>query len=181
MAQPKSAPKSRYQSAARSLPLQAHAALDVGSEEVFASIYGASAVTVYSTMTASIRQLAADFVANGVRSVALEATGSYWISLFEILEAAGLEVILVNGGHVKNLPGRKTDMQDCQWLAYLHAHGLLSAGFVPPAQIRRLRDYHRTRQDHVTMGSAHIQHMQKALDRMNLKVHMVFSQTVGRS
>lgn len=179
MSSPKSIPKPRYQPAPRTLPPEAYGAIDVGSENIYAGINGSKAVKVCSTMTASVRELAAYFRANGVQSVAMEATGSLWISVYEILEEAGLQLIMVNGGHVKNLPGRKTDLQDCQWLAYLHGQGLLSPGFVPTAQIRRLRDYHRLRQDHVTMGSAHIQHMQKALDRMNLKLHLVFSQTIG--
>jgi transposase len=111
----------------------------------------------------------------------MEATGVYWLPLYEILEAAGLAVVVVNGRHVKNLPGRKTDMQDCQWLATLHAHGLLRGGFVPGAAIRRLRDYQRLRQDHLAMGATHIQHMQKALERMNVKVHDVLSQLTGQS
>ncbi|MFH0342090.1 MAG: transposase [Chromatiales bacterium] len=106
----------------------------------------------------------------GVRSVAVEATGVYWLCLYEVLEGAGIEVLVVNGRHVKNLPGRKTDMADCQWLATLHAHGLLRSGFVPPADIRRLQDYLRLRQDHITMGASHVQHMQKALERMNVKL-----------
>jgi transposase len=88
---------------------------------------------------------------------------------------------VVNGAHVKNVPGRKTDMLDCPWLAQLHAQGLLRGGFVPPATIRKLRSYVRLRQDHVRSAAAHIEHMQKALDLMNIKVHDVLSQTVGFS
>jgi len=120
-------------------------------------------------------------LAAGVRTVAMEATGVYWIPVCDVLEAAGIEVCVVNGAHVKSLPGRKSDMADCQWLAELHSHGLLRGGFVPPPTIRRLRDYQRLRQDHVRSGSAHIQHMQKALDRMNIKLHDVLSDTTGLS
>jgi transposase len=70
----------------------------------------------------------------------MEATGVYWLCAYEVLEAAGLEVLVVNGKHVKNLPDRKTDLKDCQWIATLHAHGLLRSGFVPPEHIRRLQD-----------------------------------------
>jgi transposase len=73
----------------------------------------------------------------------METTGVYWINLHGALEEAGIEVLVVNGAHCRNFPGRKTDMKDCQWIAVLHAHGLLSGGFVPPAPIRRLRDYIR--------------------------------------
>ena len=111
----------------------------------------------------------------------MEATGVYWIVPHDVLEQAGLQVVVVNGAHVKNLPGRKSDMSDPQWLAELQAHGLLGAGFVPEEAVRRLRDYQRLRQDHIQMGSAHILHMQKALDRMNLKIHEVISQITGWS
>ena len=88
---------------------------------------------------------------------------------------------MVNGKYVKNLPGRKTDMKDCQWQATLHAHGLLQPGFVPPEHIRRLQDYLRVRADHVVLAGSHEQHMQKALDRMNLKIHDVISDLTGMS
>jgi len=88
---------------------------------------------------------------------------------------------VVNGKYVKNLPGRKTDMKDCQWQATLHAHGLLKPGFVPPAHIRRLQDYIRVRTDHITLAASHEQHMQKALERMNLKIHDVISDLTGMS
>lgn len=172
-------PKTRYVPELRSYPPQQYGAIDVGLEQIHAGINGSKEVKVFSTMTAAVRQLGEHFKTQGVKSVAMEATGSLWLSVFTMLQEAGLEVIMVNGGHVKNLPGRKTDMQDCQWLAYLHGQGLLGAGFVPEPEIRRLRDYHRLRQDHVSMGSAHIQHMQKALNRMNLKIHVIFSQTIG--
>jgi transposase len=175
----KSKPKTRYVPELRSYPPQQYGAIDVGLEQIHAGINGSAEVKVFSTMTVSVRQLCEHFKTKGVKSVAMEATGSLWLSIYAMLQEAGFEVIMVNGGHVKNLPGRKTDMQDCQWLAYLHGQGLLGAGFVPDPDIRRLRDYHRLRQDHISMGSAHIQHMQKALNRMNLKIHVIFSQTIG--
>jgi hypothetical protein len=98
-----------------------------------------------------------------------------------VLEAAGLAVVVVNGKYVKNLPGRKTDMKDCQWQATLHAHGLLKPGFVPPEHIRRLQDYLRLRADHIVMAASHEQHLQKALERMNLKIHDVISDLTGVS
>ncbi len=101
--------------------------------------------------------------------------------LYEALEAAGIDVFVVNGRHVRNLPGRKSDMSDCQWLATLHAHGLLRSGFVPAADIRRLRDYMRLRQDHISMAASHVQHMQKALERMNIKLHDTISSLTGVS
>jgi transposase len=111
----------------------------------------------------------------------MEATGVYWLCLFEVLEQAGLRVVMVNGKYVKNLPGRKTDMSDSQWQATLQAHGLLQPGYVPPEHIRRLQDYLRLRTDHITMAGSHEQHLQKALDRMNVKIHQVLSDLTGVS
>ena len=111
----------------------------------------------------------------------MEATGVYWLPLYGVLEAAGMEVVMVDGRQTRNLPGRKTDMKDCQWGATLHAHGLLRAGFVPPANIRRLQDYLRLRGDHIAAAAGHVQHMQKALERMNVKLHDVISSLTGAS
>ena len=146
-------------------------------------ICGLSGVSgaVYSTFTVELRRLASDLRSLGVRTVAMEATGVYWLPVHEALEAAGLQVCVVNGAHVKNVPGRKTDMADCQWLAHLHALGLLRPAFVPPQHIRQIRDYHRLRQDHVRACGQAIQHMQKALDRMNVKIHEALSSIAGVS
>ena len=164
------------------LPIvQPHAAaVDVGSEKFFASIAGQEA-QIFLTVTEQMRQLCEHFKAQGVRSVAMEATGVYWINLYGVLEEAGFEVVVVNGAHCRNFPGRKSDMKDCQWLAVLHAHGLLSGGFVPPQDIRRLRDYMRLRADLVSLAAQHVQHMQKALDRLNVKIHVVLSDITGVS
>jgi transposase len=136
---------------------------------------------VYLSVTEQLKKLCQDLKAAGVTDVAIEATGVYWINVHGLLEEAGIRVMVVNGAHCRNIPGRKTDMKDCQWLAVLHAHGLLSGGFVPPAEIRRLRDYMRVRADLVSMASQHVQHMQKALDRLNVKIHVVISDITGYS
>jgi len=156
------------------------AGIDVGSEQLHVAVVD-GAVHVFETFTAALHQLREYLMSAGVTTVAMEATGVYWLPLYEVLEEAGIQVCVVNGAHVKSLPGRKSDMADCQWLAKLHSHGLLKSGFVPDEWIRRLRDYQRLRQDHVQMASAHIQHMQKALDRMNLKIHEVLSDLMGAS
>jgi len=156
------------------------AAIDVGSEQLHVSIAGGPP-KVFGTTTGQLQALRDWLKENGVRSVAMEATGIYWLCPYEVLEQAGLEVVVVNGKYVKNLPGRKTDMKDCQWQATLHAHGLLKPGFVPPEHIRRLQDYLRLRADHITLAASHEQHMQKALERMNLKVHDVISDLTGVS
>lgn len=156
------------------------AGLDVGSEKIHASIAGAEA-RVFGACTEDLHALRDWLKENAVTTVAMEATGIYWLSVYEVLEAAGLVAVVVNGAHVKNLPGRKSDMKDAPWISTLHMHGLLRGGFVPPAEIRRLRDYQRQRADLITMGAAHVQHMQKALDRMNVKVHDVISSLIGVS
>lgn len=156
------------------------AAIDVGSEQLHVSIAGGPP-KIFGTTTGQLHALRDWLKESGVRSVAMEATGIYWLCPYEVLEKAGLIVVVVNGKYVKNLPGRKTDMKDCQWQATLHAHGLLKPGFVPPEHIRRLQDYLRLRTDHITMAASHEQHMQKALERMNLKIHDVISDLTGVS
>jgi transposase len=156
------------------------AAVDVGSEQMHVSIAGGPP-KVFGATTGELHALRDYLLEQGVRSVAMEATGIYWLCAYEVLEKAGLEVVVVNGKHVKNLPGRKTDIADCQWSATLHAHGLLKPGFVPPEHIRRLQDYLRVRSDHITMAGTHEQHMHKALERMNLKIHDVISDLTGMS
>jgi transposase len=156
------------------------AAIDVGSETLHVSIAGGPP-KVFGTVTGQLHALRDWLKENGVRTVAMEATGIYWLCPYEVLEQAGLEVVVVNGKYVKNLPGRKTDMKACQWQATLHAHGLLKPGFVPPEHIRRLQDYLRLRADHITLAASHEQHLQKALERMNLKIHDVISDLTGVS
>ena len=158
-----------------------HAAgIDVGSEQFHLSIAGDEPV-VFGTVTEEVYRLRDYLKAQAVTTAAMEATGVYWLYAYTVLEAAGLEVVVVNGRHVRNLPGRKTDMADCQWLATLHAHGLLRGGFVPPAAIRRLQDYQRLRADHIIGAGSQVQKMQQALERMNVKFHDVISDLVGVS
>jgi transposase len=154
--------------------------VDVGSEHLHVSIAGGPP-EVFGTVTSELHRLRDWLKERQVQSVAMEATGVYWLPLYGVLEAAGFKVSMVNGKQTRNLPGRKTDMKDSQWGATLHAHGLLQAGFVPPAQIRRLQDYLRLRADHLTSAAACVQHQQKALERMNVKLHDVISSLVGES
>ncbi len=156
------------------------AGIDVGSESLHVSI-GGEKPQVFGTVTSQLAALRDWLLSQGVSTVALEATGVYWLCLYEVLESAGLSVLVVNGKHVRNLPGRKTDIADCQWLATLHAHGLLRSGFVPTAGIRRMQDYLRLRADHITLAASHVQHMQKALERMNIKLHDAISSLTGVS
>lgn len=154
--------------------------VDVGSEQMHVSIAGGPP-EVFGTVTAELHRLRDWLKARGVKSVAMEATGVYWLPLYGVLEADGFQVLMVNGKYTRNLPGRKTDMKDCQWGATLQAHGLLRGGFVPPADIRRLQDYLRLRGDHLQSAAACVLHQQKALDRMNVKLHDVLSTLVGAS
>jgi len=156
------------------------AGIDVGSEKLFVSIAGDEPV-VFGTFTEEVYRLRDYLKEKGVETVAMEATGVYWLYLYAVLEAAGLKAVVVNGRYVRNLPGRKTDMTDCQWLATLHAHGLLRGGFVPPAEIRRLQDYQRLRADHIIGAGSQVQKMQQALERMNIKFHDVISDLTGVS
>lgn len=136
---------------------------------------------VFGAVTSQLHALRDWLKESGVKSVAMEATGVYWLPIYGVLEEAGFDVKMVNGKQTRNLPGRKTDMKDCQWGATLHAHGLLQAGFVPPAHIRRLQDYLRLRNDHIMSACACVLHQQKALERMNVKLHDVISSLTGAS
>jgi transposase len=156
------------------------AGIDIGSTSVFVST-GTTEVKSYGTFTSHYQELIKDLQSQSVVTVAMEATGVYWYSLYEMLEASGIEVYLVNGAHTKNVPGRKSDVQDCQWLQELHSLGLLRKSFIPEDIIRQLRTYTRLREDHIEMGSSHVQHIQKALTSMNIRLHQVISQITGVS
>jgi len=161
--------------------LNPHAAgIDAGSTQFFVAVPDGT-VSVFESFTADLYRLRDHLKSHGVTTVAMEATGVYWLALCEVLEAAGLEVCIVNGAHVKNVPGRKTDVQDCQWLQQLHAHGLLRKSFVPAEAIRALRSYSRLRDDHIRTSAMYVHLMQKALDQLNVKLHTVISQIQGVS
>lgn len=117
----------------------------------------------------------------GVKSVAMESTGVYWIPLYDILEHCGFEVLLVNARHVKNVPGRKSDVQDCQWIRQLHGFGLLRGSFRPTEDITALRSYLRHREVLVRYAASHVQHMQKALTQMNVQLHHAISDITGQT
>lgn len=116
-----------------------------------------------------------------IDTVAMESTGIYWIPVYNILEKAGFKVCLVNAYHVKNVPGRKSDVLDCQWLQQLHTYGLLRSSAIPSKKIRKLRDLDRHRDSLTQYRSAHIQHMQKALHLMNLQLDNVISDITGKT
>jgi transposase len=158
-----------------------HAAgIDIGSDEVYVSVDG-DTVKCFRTFTRSYRELLKYLRQHGITTVCMEATGVYWVSLYDLLEAAKIEVYVVNGAHVKTVGRRKSDVQDCRWLQQLHSHGLLKASFIPPEPIRQLRTYVRLRDDHIKQAAMHIQHMQKAFDQMNIRLHRVISSLTGAS
>jgi transposase len=136
-------------------------------------------VRTYQSFTDDLHRMADWLVDLGITTVAMESTGIYWIPAFEILEARGIEVLLVNARHVKNVPGRKTDVHDACWLQQLHQHGLLRGSFRPANGVAALRAYLRHRERLLEYAAAHIQHMQKALMQMNVQLHHVVSDITG--
>lgn len=156
------------------------AGIDIGSDSIFIGIEDTD-VASFGTFTDDYLKAIVYLNTHNISAVAMEATGVYWITLFDMLEAAGISVTLVNGKQVKYLPGRKSDVADCQWLQQLHSFGLLRPCFIPDEVTRRLRTYTRLRADHLSMASSHIQHMHKAMTLMNIKVQNVISQLHGAS
>jgi transposase len=136
-------------------------------------------VRTFRTFTADLHRLADWFSECGIKTVAMESTGVYWIPVFEILEQRGFAVMVVNARDAKHVPGRKTDVSDAQWLQRLHEYGLLRASFRPQAEMAALRAYLRQRERLLDYAAAHIQHMQKALMQMNLQLHHVVSDITG--
>jgi transposase len=135
----------------------------------------------FRTFTIDLHRLADWLVQCGVKTVAMESTGVYWIPLYEILEQRGFEVVLVNARDVHNVPGRKSDVRDCEWLRELHSVGLLRASFRPAAAIVPLRSVMRQRETLVEEVATRIQRMQKALTEMNLKLHTVLTDLTGQT
>jgi transposase len=158
------------------------AGIDIGSERHMVAVpEGRDPVSVreFGTFTADLEALATWLKQCGVTGVAMESTGVYWIPLFELLERHGFEVKLVDARHVKNVSGRKSDVLDCQWIQQLHTYGLLAGAFRPSDEICVLRSYLRQREMLTQSASMHIQHMQKALQQMNLLLHNVVSDITG--
>ena len=158
--------------------------IDIGATEIFVAVpadRAAENVRSFPTFTQDLYALADWLKQCGVKTVAMESTGVYWIPLFQILEDRGLEVCLVNARHVKNVPGRRTDVCDCQWLQFLHSVGLLRASYRPEQEVCAIRSLLRHRESLVQMAATHVHHMQKALDQMNLQLHHVISDVTGQT
>src|SRR6266581_676778 len=158
------------------------AGIDVGNGAHYVAVrpeQDAEPVRRFECFTADLHRMADWLEACEVKTVAMQSTGVYWIPLYEILEQRGFEVYLVNARHTKNLPGRKSDVQESQWLLKLHTYGLLNNSFHPPAEIRVLRTYWRQRGEHVAGGATCILRMQKALTQMNVQLANVISDISG--
>ena len=158
------------------------AGIDIGNASHYVAVPPSrdpQPVRCFGCTTAELRKMAEWLRQCGIRTVAMQSTGVYWIAVYEILEEAGLEVYLVNARETKNLPGRKTDVPESQWLMKLHTYGLLRNSFRPSQQIRTLRTYWRQRQDLVRSTGRHIQRMQKALTQMNIQLANVTATSVG--
>ena len=168
----------------RSLPeLKPNAAgIDMGAREIFVAVPAdreVESVRSFPTFTEDLHRLADWLQHCRIEDVAMESTGVYWIPLFQILEARGFRVCLVNAQHVRHVPGRKSDVLDCQWLQYLHSVGLLKASFRPEQDVCAIRSLLRHRESLVQIACMHIQHMHKSLDQMNLQIHHVISDITG--
>jgi transposase len=158
------------------------AGIDVGAREMFVAVppgRDKNPVRVFLTFTEDLERLADWLLQCGVTTVALESTGVYWIPLYDILAQRGIRPCLVNARHMKNVPGRRTDWHECQWLQFLHSVGLLRAAFRPEQNICAVRTVLRHRSELVMAASQHVQHMHKALTQMNLQIHHVISDITG--
>jgi transposase len=156
--------------------------IDVGANEIWVSVPPdrvEEPVRRFGAFTRELKALVQWLLDCGITTVAMESTGMYWIPLFQLLADAGIKVCLVNARHVKNVPGRKSDVRDCQWLQYLHSVGLLRASYRPDQAICALRSLYRFRQKLLIQAAQHVQHMQAALDQMNIKLHHVIDDLTG--
>ena len=174
-------PNIQYQEGLKQIRRDA-AGLDVGASERWVDVgieNDAEPVRRFETFTADLNAMADWLKSCGIRTVAMESTGVYWIPVFQILEAKGIEAVLVNASYAKNVSGRKTDMLDCQWVRTLHSYGLLPASFRPAKEIAVLRSYMRHRQMLIETAAAHVQHMQKAMAQMNVQLQHVISDITG--
>jgi transposase len=160
------------------------AGIDIGATEIYVAVpeqRDIRPVRKFATFTEDLHALGDWLIGCQIKTVAMESTGVYWIALFQILESRGLEVCLVNARHVKGVPGRKTDIQDCQWLQYLHSVGLLRGSFRPAQAVCALRSILRHRNNQLKSASRQVLLMQKALTQMNLQLHHVISDITGVS
>jgi transposase len=160
------------------------AGMDIGAEEIYVAVPAdrdGQPVQRFATFTGELCRLSAWLKQCRIDTVAMEATGVYWIPVHQILETSGFELCLVNARYFQNVPGRKTDVSDCQWLQRLHSAGLLRGSFRPAQEVCVLRSLTRHRDNLIRLASTHVLHMQKALDQMNVQLHHVLSDITGLS
>jgi transposase len=158
------------------------AGIDIGNESHYVAVpptRDSESVRRFGCTTAELKEMADWLKQCGIRTVAMQSTGVYWIAVYDILEEVGLEVYLVNARETKNLPGRKSDVQESQWLMKLHTYGLLRNSFRPSQEIRTLRTYWRQRNDLVRAAGRHIQRIQKTMTQMNIQLANVLSDVSG--
>jgi len=155
--------------------------IDIGSDKIFIATSEEKKVAIFKTFTSGLLSAVSYLKEKKVTTVAMEATGVYWVILYDLLEKAGIEPYLVNPKETKQVPGRKSDIQDCQWIQQLHAYGLLRKSYIPDDNIRVLRAYMRQRDKLIENESRFINRMQKSLILMNIRLHTVISQIHGSS
>ena len=158
------------------------AGIDIGAREIYVAVSAERdphPVRKCETFTGDLHQMAEWLVSCGITTAAMESTGVYWIPVYDVLEQHGIKPCLANPRNMKNVPGKRTDFHECQWIQHLHALGLLHAAFRPDADVCAVRSLMRHRNDLVTMASEHIQHMQKALTQMNVQFQHVISDITG--
>src|ERR1700739_4893079 len=166
----------RAGAADRPVPEPNAAGIDIGARELYVAVppdRDENPIRVFTTFTSDLEKLADWLISCGITTVAMESTGVYWIPVYEILEARGIRACVVNARHMKNVPGRRTDWHECQWIQMLHSVGLLRAGFRPEGEVCALRALMRHRGELVQMAASHVQHMHKSLTQMNLQIQHV--------
>ena len=158
------------------------AGIDIGAREIYIAVPAdrdKDPVRKCGTFTSDLDQMAEWLVSCGITTVAMESTGVYWIPVYDAVERHGIEPCLVNPRNMKNVPGKRTDFHECQWIQHLHSLGLLHAAFRPESEVCAVRSLMRHRNDLVQMASQHVQHMQKALTQMNVQFQHVISDLTG--
>jgi transposase len=158
------------------------AGIDIGAREIYIAIPADRddhPVRKCETFTGDLRQMAEWLVSCGITTAAMESTGVYWIPVYDVLEKHGIRPCLVNPRNMKNVPGKRTDFHECQWIQHLHSLGLLHSAFRPDGEVCAVRSPMRHRNDLVEMASQHVQHMQKALTQMNMQFQHVISDITG--
>ena len=158
------------------------AGIDIGAREIYVSVPGdrdVNPVRKCETFTADLHQMAEWLVSCGITTAAMESTSVYWIPVYDVLEQHGIQPCLVNPRNMKNVPGKRTDFHECQWIQHLHSMGLLHSAFRPDGEVCAVRSLMRHRNDLVEMASQHVQHMQKALTQMNVQFQHVISDITG--